>query len=253
MKIKYNVIILLILFAYNYSFSQNNVRLYSYGLNGAYILSQNRANFKTFGNYESCCNQPYLNSTSNNFQFGIFYIDNLYNNLNYYISLSYVNYQDDFNISEQILTQDGFATIQYNENLNLNTIQNILGLNYKIKRIGITLGLVTEVNLNKTYNVYEEMKSPPGSKFENGKTVRNEFYDVDAVYIKNWNFGISSMFAYDVYLDNRGNSTLSPFIRLDYMFSNYHINDELYKFNLIFGLSYKINKFKQLDSPIEPK
>lgn len=253
MKLKNIFVMLMFIMAYKVVIANENDKLYSYGVNGSFLFSKSIANFKSLGNIASCCNENYLGSFSQNYQLSVYYKSKLLNKVNYFVDLGVANYNDVYSNYQQISIKNGYAKVNYVEKLNMFAIQNSFGINYDINKVGLFFGVLTEVSLYSRYDIYEKLVEPLGSKFENGKNIRNDFYNNPASNLNNWNFGLTSSIKYEILLNQKGSKTLSPFLRMDYIFSNYQKVGEFKRFNIYLGISYNYNEYKKLDSPIEPR
>lgn len=253
MKLNKVFIFLLIISSYNSTYTQESKELRSYGLNSSFLVSNNNANFKSFGEIESCCDRNYSNISSNNFGLGIYYKDDLYKKIKYYVELGYVNFNEKYVNKDFILTKDGNAEINFVEDINSNVFQNLIGIGYDYKNFNFAIAFLTEINFNSNFDIYETLVYPINSTFENGSRFRNRIENLEPTYLRNWNFGISLLSKYHVFLNNRKTKSISPFIRFDFMLTNYHTMGELYKYNFLIGLSYNLFDYKKLDTPIEPR
>lgn len=254
---KFIIFFLILFFSSNLYSQKKKIKLYEYGFNLSYLVSNHFSEFKELNEKKNCCDNEFNKANGSGLSLNLFYSERLLSSYHWSIGISYANHRANFKSQEIKPT----FILQINDIKDSKIIHN---LETELHNIGITpkifwnyldfnIGFSLDFNFltNSSFYYYEFLDEQTGYTFENGNVERNLIEDE----INNTNillFEPSLSFSYDFPLNKKFSYAITPEIKISYLFNNIINNNEWNYFAIYFGINFKKLRFDKSDNPLQP-
>jgi len=255
--LKYFIFFLFFIFSLNLHSQNKKIKLYEYGFNLSYLVSNHFSDFKELNEKKNCCDNEFTQANGSGLAINLFYSERLFSAYHWSIGLSYANHRANFKSYE---TKPTFI-LQLNDIKDSKIIHNLetqmhnIGITPKIfwNYLDFNLGFSLDLNFltNSNFSYYELLDEKNGYTFENHSTERNFIEDE----INNTNILLiepSLSFSYDIPLNNKFSYAISPEIKVSYLLNNIISNNNWNYFAIYFGINFKKLRFDKSDNPLQP-